>query len=64
MCAVDHSVFIRLDCTCNELTLVGLNVDDMLIIASNDHALKSTKAMLNKFLDIKDLRPAEWLLGI
>ena len=44
--------------------IVCLYVDDMLIIESNQNIIKSTKQMLNKRFDMKDIGVADLILGI
>lgn len=44
--------------------IVCLYVDNMLIIGSNNDMIKSTKKMLNKKFDMKDLGVANVILGI
>ena len=44
--------------------IVCLYMDDMLIIGSNNDMIKSTKKMLNKKFDMKDLGVADVILGI
>ena len=43
---------------------VYLYVDDMLIIASNNEVIKSTKKLLTSKFDMKDLGVADVILGI
>ena len=44
--------------------IVCLYVDDMLIIGSNNDMIKSTKKVLNRKFDMKDLGVADVILGI
>ena len=44
--------------------ILCLYVDDILIVGSNDHMIKSTKDMLNSRFDMKDMGLADVILGI
>ena len=44
--------------------ILCLYADDILIVGSSDHIVKSTKDMLNSRFDMKDMRPADAILGI
>ena len=44
--------------------IVCLYVDDMLIIGSSQNMIKSTKQMLNKRFDMKDMGVADVILGM
>ena len=44
--------------------IVCLYVDDMLIIDSNNDMIKTTKKMLNKHFDMKDMGIADVILGM
>ena len=44
--------------------IVSLYVDDMLIIGSSQNMIKSTKQMLNKRFDMKDIGVADVILGV
>ena len=44
--------------------LVCLYVDDMLIIGSSQYMVKSTKQMLNRRFDMKDMGVADVILGM
>ena len=44
--------------------IVCLYVDDMLIIGSNNDMIKTTKKMLNKHFDMKDMGIADVILGM
>ena len=44
--------------------IICLYVDDMLIVSSDDKMIISTKNMLNSRFDMKDMGPANVILGI
>ena len=44
--------------------IVCLYVDDMLIIGSNNEMIKTTKKMLNKHFDMKDMGIVDIILGM
>ena len=44
--------------------IVCLYVDDMLIVGSDDKMIISIKNMLNSRFDMKDMEPADVILGI
>lgn len=58
----DKYVYIK--STNKGYVIVCLYVDDMLIIKSNNNMIKSTKKMLNKKFDWKDLGVTDVILGI
>ena len=47
-----------------ELTLIVVWVDDIVIAASTETLLNSTKDMLKHRFKMKDLGPISWFLGI
>ena len=58
----DKCVYIKN--TDKSYVIVCLFVDDMLIIGSNNDMIKTTKIMLNKHFDLKDMGIADVILGI
>ena len=58
----DKYVYIKNTDKC--YVFVCLYVDDMLIIGSNNDMIKTTKKMLNKHFDMKDMGIADIILGI
>jgi len=59
---VDKCIYVRN--TDKIYVIICLYMDDMLILDSNDHMIKSTRKMLNNKLDMKDLRVANIILRI
>ena len=58
----DKCVYVK--STKDNYVILCLYVDDMLIVGSNDRMIKSTKNMLNSRFDMKDMGPADVILGI
>lgn len=58
----DKCVYVK--STDKGYVIVCLYVDDMLICGSNEYIIKSTKNMLTKWFDMKDLGLADVILGI
>ena len=58
----DKCVYIKT--TDRGYVILSLYVDDMLIVGSNDHMIKSTKDILNSRFEMKDLGLADVILGI
>jgi hypothetical protein len=56
--------FIYVKNTDKSYTIIYLHVNDILIIGSNDHMIKSIKIILTKKSDMKDLGVANVILGI
>lgn len=44
--------------------IIGLYVDDLLIFSKNEESMKEVKALLNQEYKMKDLGPAQYVLGI
>lgn len=49
----DYSLFIKR--SGENITIVGVYVDDIIVTGNNDEEIQSLKAHLDKVLDIKDL---------
>ena len=58
----DKCVYVK--DTNNGYVIVCLNVDDMLILGSNNHIITTTKKMLSNKCNMKDLGVADVILGI
>ena len=58
----DKCVYVK--DTENGYVIVCLYVDDMLIVGSDDKMIKSTKDMLKSRFDMKDMGPADVMLGM
>ncbi|PKI59003.1 hypothetical protein CRG98_020571 [Punica granatum] len=58
----DKCVYIKE--TENGYIILCLYVDDILIVGSDDSMIKSTKNMLNSRFNMKDMGPADMILGI
>ena len=58
----DKCVYVK--DTENNYVIVCLNVNDMLIVGSDDKMIKSTKNMLKSRFDMKDMGPADVMLGM
>ena len=58
----DKCVYVKDDE--HRYVIVCLYVDDMLIIGSDGKMITSTKNMLNSRFDMKDIEPADVILGI
>ncbi|KAL9273860.1 Retrovirus-related Pol polyprotein from transposon TNT 1-94-like protein, partial [Drosera capensis] len=61
--AADHCVYIRKFSDGNLIALL-LYVDDMLIVGQDATMITKLKMDLTKFFDMKDLGPAQQILGI
>ena len=46
------------------MAIIAVHMDDMPVMVSSPSAMSSAKAALNKYIDIVDLGPVKWLLGI
>ncbi|KAK3043673.1 hypothetical protein RJ639_000089 [Escallonia herrerae] len=58
----DKNVYVK--GTEKEYVVVCLYVDDMLIIGSNNDFIKSTKKILTRKFDMKDLSVTDFILGM
>lgn len=62
--SVDQAVFHKSDKAKNELTVVAVHVDDCTIAASNARLVEEFKAGLRKHVEVTDLGPLHWMLGL
>jgi hypothetical protein len=60
---VDKYIYVKKN-TDKGYVIVYLYVEDILILGSNDHMIKSTKKMLTNKFDMKDLGVVDVILGI
>ena len=58
----DHCVYVKR--AGDQFVILTLYVDDMLLIGNNMKMVKSVKNLLAKKFDMKDLRPANFILGM
>jgi transposase InsO family protein len=62
-CAVDHGLYVRHD-ESGALTIMGVYVDDLLLVASTKNAMQTIKDQLSTAFSMSDLGPVNYLLGM
>ena len=62
-CDVDQAVFVKRNGV-GGLTVIAVHVDDCSILASNCQLSEDFKVSFNKHVEISDLGPLRWFLGI
>jgi Reverse transcriptase (RNA-dependent DNA polymerase) len=63
-CSVDQAIFHKRDKAKDELTVVAVHVDDCTIAASSMRLVDEFKAGLRKHVEVTDLGPLHWMLGL